>query len=83
MSPKDTAGTQRGDRFGAITPGRIGIAVVAVLLLVFIFENTRQVKIRILIPEVTMPLYLALLATALLGGICGWYVARRGLRGNK
>ncbi|MFB7937003.1 DUF1049 domain-containing protein [Streptomyces sp. NPDC004779] len=83
MSPKDTAGTQRGDRFGAITPGRIGIAVVAVLLLVFIFENTRQVKIRILIPEVTMPLYLALLATAVLGGICGWYVARRGLRGNK
>ncbi|MFI8368912.1 lipopolysaccharide assembly protein LapA domain-containing protein [Streptomyces sp. NPDC085466] len=77
MSPKDTAGTRRGDRFGAITPGRIGIAVVAVLLLVFIFENTRQVKIRLLIPEVTMPLYLALLATAVLGAICGWYAARR------
>ncbi|GGR24575.1 lipopolysaccharide assembly protein LapA domain-containing protein [Streptomyces roseolus] len=78
MSPKDTAGTRRGDRFGALTPGRIGMAVVAVLLLVFIFENTRDVKIRLLVPEVTMPLYLALLATALLGAACGWYAARRG-----
>ncbi|MFJ6521713.1 putative integral membrane protein [Streptomyces filamentosus] len=83
MSPKDTAGTKRGERLGAITPGRIAIAVVAVLLLVFIFENTREVKIRLLIPEVTMPLYLALLATALLGGLCGWYVARRGPRRRK
>ncbi|GGY38070.1 lipopolysaccharide assembly protein LapA domain-containing protein [Streptomyces omiyaensis] len=83
MSPKDTTGTRRGDRFGAVTPGRIGMAVVAVLLLVFIFENTRQVKVRLLIPEVTMPLYLALLGTALLGAACGWYAARRGLRGTR
>ncbi|MET9346199.1 lipopolysaccharide assembly protein LapA domain-containing protein [Streptomyces termitum] len=83
MSPKDTAGTRRGDRFGGITPGRIGMAVVAVLLLVFIFENTRDVKIRLLIPEVTMPLYLALLGTALLGAACGWYAGRRGARGRK
>ncbi|MFI8324017.1 lipopolysaccharide assembly protein LapA domain-containing protein [Streptomyces sp. NPDC085529] len=83
MSPKDTAGTRRGDRLGAVTPGRIAIAVLAVLLLVFIFENTREVKIRLLIPEVTMPLYLALLATALLGAVCGWYAARRGPRRNK
>ncbi|MEU2546179.1 lipopolysaccharide assembly protein LapA domain-containing protein [Streptomyces roseolus] len=80
MSPKDTAGTRRGDRLGALTPGRIGMAVVAVLLLVFIFENTRDVRIRLLVPEVTMPLYLALLATALLGAACGWYAARRGPR---
>jgi len=32
---------------------------------------------------VTMPLYLALLATALLGGLCGWYVARRGPRRSR
>ncbi|MFD4375056.1 lipopolysaccharide assembly protein LapA domain-containing protein [Streptomyces sp. NPDC058486] len=83
MSPKDTAGTRKGDRFGAITPGRIVMAVVAVLLLVFIFENTREVRIRLLIPEVTMPLYLALLATALLGAACGWYAARRGPRGTR
>ncbi|BAU87152.1 hypothetical protein SLA_6283 [Streptomyces laurentii] len=47
------------------------------MTLVFIFENTREVRIRVLIPEVTMPLYLALLATALLGAVCGYYLAAR------
>ncbi|WP_052850590.1 DUF1049 domain-containing protein [Streptomyces avicenniae] len=55
------------------TRGRIVIAVVAVLTLVFIFENTRRTRIRLLIPEVTMPLWLALAATALIGVICGMY----------
>ncbi|MEU3074090.1 DUF1049 domain-containing protein [Streptomyces laurentii] len=62
---------------GFFTPGRIAILVVAAVTLVFIFENTREVRIRVLIPEVTMPLYLALLATALLGAVCGYYLAAR------
>ncbi|CAM5496009.1 lipopolysaccharide assembly protein LapA domain-containing protein [Streptomyces narbonensis] len=53
------------------------MTVVAVLTLVFIFENTREVRIRILIPEVSMPLYLALLATAVLGAGCGYYASSR------
>ncbi|WP_329620356.1 LapA family protein [Streptomyces sp. NBC_01255] len=81
MSPKDTSGASRAggtSRFsGAFTPGRIAMTAVAVLTLVFIFENTREVRIRILIPEVSMPLYLALLATAVLGAACGYYVAGR------
>ncbi|WP_369147461.1 DUF1049 domain-containing protein [Streptomyces sp. R44] len=81
MSPKQTPRTAGGDtssRFaGAFTPGRIAMIAVAVLTLVFIFENTREVKIRLLIPEVIMPLYVALLVTALLGAACGYYVAAR------
>ncbi|MGW6389143.1 DUF1049 domain-containing protein [Streptomyces sp. NPDC055103] len=81
MSPKQTSGAPRtggASRFdGAFTPGRIAMTVVAVLTLVFIFENTREVRIRILIPEVSMPLYLALLATAVLGAACGYYAAAR------
>ncbi|AJF68114.1 hypothetical protein [Streptomyces vietnamensis] len=81
MSPKQAPRTSGGgtSRFaGAFTPGRIAMIVIAVLTLVFIFENTREVKIRLLIPEVTMPLYGALLATAVLGAACGCYfVARR------
>ncbi|MCZ4100515.1 DUF1049 domain-containing protein [Streptomyces sp. SID13666] len=60
-----------------VTPGRIVVAALAVLGLVFIFENTRQVKIRLIVPEVTMPLWLALLAMAVIGGICGAYFSRR------
>ncbi|MGY0490818.1 LapA family protein [Streptomyces sp. WG-D5] len=75
MSPKGSASSKSGS---ALTPARIGVLVLAVLGLVFIFENTRHVKIRLLIPEVTVPLYLALLATAVIGAICGGYfVARR------
>jgi hypothetical protein len=37
-----------------MTPGRIAVLGLGVLALVFIFENTRSIKIRLLISEVTM-----------------------------
>ncbi|WP_318212698.1 MULTISPECIES: lipopolysaccharide assembly protein LapA domain-containing protein [unclassified Streptomyces] len=80
MSPKEASRTAGGGRSRfteALTPGRIGMAALAVVTLVLIFQNTGQVKIRLLIPEVSMPLYLALLATALIGAACGFYVAAR------
>ncbi|WP_435973244.1 DUF1049 domain-containing protein [Streptomyces sp. Qhu_M48] len=80
MSPTETprASGGGGSRLaGSFTPGRIAMVAVAILTLVLIFENTRQVRIRILIPEVTMPVYVALLVTALLGGACGYYLAAR------
>lgn len=67
----------RGKGRGPVTPGRAAIAALAVLTLVFIFENTRSTKIRLLIPQVTMPLYVALLIAAVLGGLCGAYFSRR------
>ncbi|MFC0845257.1 MULTISPECIES: lipopolysaccharide assembly protein LapA domain-containing protein [Streptomyces] len=79
MSPKDASGgTKGGTGFGgALTPSRVAVGTIAVLALIFIFENTRQVKIRLLIPEVSMPLYLALLAVFVVGVICGGYFIRR------
>ncbi|MFF4319864.1 DUF1049 domain-containing protein [Streptomyces sp. NPDC001568] len=62
---------------GTFTPARVGFLVLAVLTLVFIFENTRSTEIRLLVPIVTMPLWVALLSTAVLGGLCGAYLARR------
>ncbi len=66
---------RRGSEFW--TPGRITVAAVALLTLIFIFENTRQTRIRLLVPEVTMPLWLALLGPAVIGALCGYYFARR------
>lgn len=80
MSPKDASGSGRGGGgglSGPFTPGRIAVIAVFVLALVFIFENTRQVKIRLLIPEVSMPLYLALLMVFAVGVLCGGYFFRR------
>ncbi|MFI6474280.1 LapA family protein [Streptomyces sp. NPDC050516] len=77
MSPKDESSRAKGRAGGAFTPARIAILALAVLALVFIFENTRQVKIRLLIPEVSMPLYLALLAVFVVGLCCGGYFMKR------
>ncbi|MEU2116180.1 LapA family protein [Streptomyces sp. NPDC016459] len=61
----------------ALTPGRIAMLALAVITLVLIFRNTGQVRIRLLTPVVTMPFYLALLATTLIGVACGFSFAAR------
>ncbi|MFP3986999.1 hypothetical protein U9R90_05755 [Streptomyces sp. E11-3] len=60
-----------------MTPGRLTVAALGVLGLIFIFENTRHTKIRLLIPEVTLPLWVALLSTAVIGAVCGAYFVKR------
>lgn len=80
MSPSSSTGGSKGGSGGGggvVTPGRIAVLVIAVLTLVFIFENTHHTKIRILVPEVTMPLWVALLGTGLIGALCGAYFVRR------
>ncbi|MFG2312319.1 DUF1049 domain-containing protein [Streptomyces sp. NPDC048566] len=79
MSPKTTENATGGrrPREGLVTPGRIVVAVLGVLGLIFIFENTSSTRIRLIVPEVTMPLWVALLATALVGALCGAYALRR------
>ena len=72
-----TAGGRGGGLRQSMTPGRVAVLVLAVLGLIFIFENTHATRIRLLIPEVTMPLWTALLATAIIGFLCGGYVLRR------
>ncbi len=52
-------------------------AIIAALALVFIFENTRHVKIRVIGPVVTAPLWEALLATFLAGALTWFLVQRR------
>ncbi|MGW0822646.1 DUF1049 domain-containing protein [Streptomyces sp. NPDC002845] len=80
MSAKeaDSAEVSGGNRRGGVVmPGRIAVAVIVVLALVFIFENTRHTKIRLLIPEVIMPLWPALLGMGVIGAVCGAYFTKR------
>ncbi|MET9891066.1 DUF1049 domain-containing protein [Streptomyces sp. NPDC006465] len=81
MSPKtsESVGASGGKvpGEGLLTPVRVTVALLAVLALIFVFENTRSTKIRLLVPEVTMPLWMALLATGLIGALCGAYAMRR------
>ena len=50
--------------------------ILVVLIFLFIVENTRQTKMRFLIPEVTAPLWTALFVAALLGALAGALIAR-------
>lgn len=62
-----------------MTPARVAVLVLAVLALIFIFENTGKIRIRLLVPVVTMPLWGALLTTFVIGLIVGAF-ARRSAR---
>jgi uncharacterized integral membrane protein len=80
MSPKTKprAGTHGHKRWSeTLTPGRVVVGVLAVLALVFVFQNTQSTDIQLLVSEVTMPLWLALLGTGLVGAVCGAYFMRR------
>jgi len=60
-----------------LSPKAIAAMVLVAVVVIFIFENTKKTKIRFLIPEVTAPLWTALLGAAALGVIAGWLLARR------
>lgn len=51
------------------TPRQVVGIVLLVLALIFIFENTKTVKVRLIIPEVKLPLWVALLIAAVLGSL--------------
>lgn len=75
-SGRKAGGTQSGWRV-ALTPKGITVLVLLVLALIFIFENTRETEIRVLIPLVTMPLWAALLAVGVIGALVGAYFMGR------
>ena len=84
MSPKTSesdgkSGGTAGGKGGAPAPARITVLALAVLALIFIFENTVATRIRLLVPEVTVtvPLWTALLATGAVGALCGAYAVKR------
>ncbi|GGZ15979.1 lipopolysaccharide assembly protein LapA domain-containing protein [Streptomyces nitrosporeus] len=69
--PAGTAGT------GPFSPARIAVTVLAVLVIVFICVNTQDVTIRVIVPQVTMPLWAALLGVFLAGILCGAFAVYR------
>jgi uncharacterized integral membrane protein len=56
--------------------------ILLVLALVFIFENTKSVKVRLIVPEVKAPLFVALLIAAVLGGLVTLLIQWRVRRGK-
>jgi len=59
-----------------VSPRLVLGAVLVVLLVVFTFENRAETRIRFIIPEVTAPLWVALLGAALIGAVAGALLSR-------
>lgn len=55
----------------------IGIGVIVVLAVWFLFANLERVKIQFWVFTVTAPLWIALLATLLAGAALGWLLKGR------
>ncbi|MFF0392182.1 LapA family protein [Kitasatospora sp. NPDC004615] len=70
---------QRGE-IGGVPTRYIGIGVIVVLAIWFLFANLDKVKIQFWVFTVTCPLWIALLATLLAGTALGWLLKGRRTR---
>ena len=61
----------------SVSVGQILGAVLFVIVVVFILENTRSVKVRLLVPEVTTPLAVPIVIAAVLGAVIAWLLRLR------
>jgi uncharacterized integral membrane protein len=92
--PAGTPGTPPGAAVGPgagtggrtkrpVSVGQILGGLLFVLVIVFIIENSRKVKIRLIVPEVKAPLYVAILIAAVLGSVITWLLRYRRHRNHR
>ncbi len=59
----------------------IGAGVLGVVALAFLFKNKQEVRVHLLVTSITVPLWLALLGSMILGALIAalylWWRARR------
>ena len=67
--PSTPTGAAPADKKRPVSVGQILGGLLFVLVIIFIVENSRSVKIRLIGPEVKAPLYVAILIAAVLGSI--------------
>lgn len=73
-----SSGTRPGDKERFRPTGRqITGAVIAIILIVFIATNTDDAHVSVIVKTVTIPLWLALAGTAILGVIVGMGLGAR------
>jgi uncharacterized integral membrane protein len=66
----DAAGTApAAGRKRAVSAGQLLGGLLFVLTIVFIIENSRSVKVRLIGPEVKAPLYVTIIVAAVLGAL--------------
>lgn len=75
--PASARPEQRPREHSRVSTGQILGGLLFVVVIVFVVENTRTIKVRLLIPEVRAPLAVALLIAAVLGALVAWLLRQR------
>ncbi|MGW4894694.1 lipopolysaccharide assembly protein LapA domain-containing protein [Kitasatospora sp. NPDC004240] len=73
----DGSSGSRKSEIAGIPTRYIGIAVLVILAVWFLFANLDRVQIQFWVFTVTAPLWIALLATLLAGAVLGWLLKGR------
>ncbi|MBV2156093.1 lipopolysaccharide assembly protein LapA domain-containing protein [Kitasatospora sp. SUK 42] len=75
----DGSSRSRRSEIGGVPTRYIGIGVIVILAVWFLFANLDNVKIQFWVFAVTAPLWITLLATLIVGAVLGWLLkGRRG-----
>lgn len=74
MAKKDPLSPAHQSR---LSPRLVTALVLVVLAVVFIFQNNQPTAIRILVPVVIMPLWVALASMLVIGAVIGYIANRR------
>ena len=61
----------------AVSTGQILGGILLVLVVIFIFENTAKVKVRLIVPQYRMPVALPIVIAAVLGALIAWLLRYR------
>lgn len=60
-----------------VSVGQILGGILFVITIIFVLENTRSVKVRLIGPEVTTPLAVPIIIAAVLGALIAWLLRYR------
>lgn len=74
QSPKTASGNSESKTLSL----RMWVLIIsAVLLAVFIIQNSQEVEVKFLLVTATTPLYFALIIAGALGALIGWSINRK------
>lgn len=77
MSPGPSSSSSGLGLLRSMSPRSTAAAIIGALALVFIFQNTKRAKVRLLFWTIEAPGWIWLFSLLLIGGAIGYVVARR------
>jgi uncharacterized integral membrane protein len=60
-----------------ISPKLIIVAILVVIVIVLAIVNSQDVKVDFVVADITLPLFVVILGSALIGLIVGYFLGRR------